>query len=271
MEILDCKGFINEKINAIITAYQDLEKQHNQENKLFSQEVERINQLNKRFSHELFEKDKLLTCKDKTIHDYEKLINDLQDQKKEETKFDMIRGQDQEIKNLLDKLKKSEVEIVKLNEKIILLESTNNSNVEMKVEDVVLEDVVLEDVVLEDDVLEDVVEKVEDNSEEKKDDKLENDVITEKPTEVVDDDDNNDNNDDNNDNNDDNNDNNDDDDDEELDEEPLNVEVITHYKKSYYIIENEVPQYIYNIDDEEELGDKVGVIENGKKKFYNKK
>lgn len=270
MEILDCKDVINEKINAIITAYQDLENKHNQENKLFSQEVERINQLNKRFSHELFEKDKLLTCKDKTIHDYEKLINDLQDQKKEETKFDMIRGQDQEIKNLLDKLKKSEVEIVKLNEKIILLESTNNSNVEMKVEDVVLEDVGgvgdIGDVVLEN-VVEKVVEKVEDNSEEKKDDKLENDVITEKPTEVVDDDDNNEDDNDNDNNEDDHN----EDDEEELDEEPLNVEVITHYKKSYYIIENEVPQYIYNIDDDEELGDKVGVIENGKKKFYNKK
>ena len=60
-------------------------------------------------------------------------------------------------------------------------------------------------------------------------------------------------------------------DNESMDEEPLNVEVITHYKKSYYVIENESPQYIYNIDDDEELGEKVGLIEKGKKVFYKNK
>ena len=70
MEILDCKEIINDKINAILNEYQNLEQKHSQENKLFSEEVERINQLNIRFSHELSEKDKLLSCKDKTIYDY---------------------------------------------------------------------------------------------------------------------------------------------------------------------------------------------------------
>ena len=70
MEILDCKGVINDKINAILNEYQGLENKHSQENKLFSEEVERLNQLNLRFSHELSEKDKLLTCKDKTTVSY---------------------------------------------------------------------------------------------------------------------------------------------------------------------------------------------------------
>jgi len=222
MEILDCKDVINEKINAILNEYQKLEQKHSQENKLFTEEVERLNQLNLRFSHELSEKDKLLTCKDKTIYDYENMIKELQVNKKEEGKFDMIRGQDQEIKNLNDELSKRKAEIKRLNEKINLLEQTNNSSVEMKVEEV------------EDEVEEKVEEKVEDDKEV--------DEVGDKVEEV-----------------------------ESLDEEPCNVEIITYYKKTYYIIENESPQYIYNIDDDEELGDKVGVIEKGKKVFYKNK
>jgi len=234
MEILDCKAVINDKINAILNEYQNLEKKHSQENKLFSEEVERLNQLNSRFSHELTEKDKLLTCKEKTICDYENMIKELQVQKKEEGKFDMIRGQDQEIKNLIDKLSKKNNEIERLNSKFHLLEEKNNSFIEMKVEEVDEVEVEVEDEVEE-------VDEVEDKEVDKDKDK-EVDEVEDKEVE----------------------------DNESLDEEPLNVEVITHYKKSYYVIEHEVPQYIYNIDDDEGLGEKVGVIEKGKKKFYKK-
>ena len=235
MEILDCKAVINDKINAILNEYQNLEKKHSQENKLFSEEVERLNQLNSRFSHELTEKDKLLTCKEKTICDYENMIKELQVQKKEEGKFDMIRGQDQEIKNLIDKLSKKNNEIERLNSKFHLLEEKNNSFIEMKVEEVDEVEVEVEDEVEE-------VDEVEDKEVDKDKDK-EVDEVEDKEVE----------------------------DNESLDEEPLNVEVITHYKKSYYVIEHEVPQYIYNIDDDEGLGEKVGVIEKGKKVFYKNK
>ena len=50
-------------------------------------------------------------------------------------------------------------------------------------------------------------------------------------------------------------------------EEEEEVEIITHYKKEYYIISNESPQYIYAIEDGE-LGEKVGEINKGKKCFY---
>ena len=249
MEILDCKGVINDKINAILNEYQGLENKHSQENKLFSEEVERLNQLNLRFSHELSEKDKLMTCKDKTIYDYENMIKELQINKKEEGKFDMIRGQDQEIKNINDELLKRKAEIKRLNEKINLLEQTNISSVEMKVEEV--EEKVEEPLNVEEKVEEKVEEplKVEDkveeplNVEEKVEEPLK---VEEKVDDKVEDN-------------------------ESMDEEPLNVEVITHYKKSYYVIENESPQYIYNIDDDEELGEKVGLIEKGKKVFYKNK
>ena len=228
MEILDCKDVINNKINAILNEYQELENKHSQENKLFSEEVERLNQLNLRFSHELSEKDKLMNCKDKTIYDYENMIKELQINKKEEGKFDMIRGQDQEIKNINDELLKRKAEIKRLNDKINLLEQTNVSSVEMKVEEVEMK---VEEPLKVEKKVEDKVEEPL-NVEDKVEDKVE--------------------------------------DNESMDEEPLNVEVITHYKKSYYVIENESPQYIYNIDDDEELGDKVGLIEKGKKVFYKK-
>jgi hypothetical protein len=50
-------------------------------------------------------------------------------------------------------------------------------------------------------------------------------------------------------------------------EEGEEVEIITHYKKEFYIIVGEIPQYIYAIEDGS-LGEKVGELTNGRKKFY---
>jgi len=57
--------------------------------------------------------------------------------------------------------------------------------------------------------------------------------------------------------------------DDGLDVEIIDVEIITYYKKEYYIIINEKPQYIYS-NDGGDLGDKVGEIKGKKKIFYNK-
>ena len=45
--------------------------------------------------------------------------------------------------------------------------------------------------------------------------------------------------------------------------------MITHYKKEYYTIDGENPQYIYSIEDGD-LGDKVGEVKGKKKIFYEK-
>ena len=57
--------------------------------------------------------------------------------------------------------------------------------------------------------------------------------------------------------------------DEEEDEEAISVSMITHYKKEYYTIDGENPQYIYSIEDGD-LGDKVGEVKGKKKIFYEK-
>tara|TARA_B100000902_G_scaffold397738_1_gene462401 strand:- start:1054 stop:2058 length:1005 start_codon:yes stop_codon:yes gene_type:complete len=61
----------------------------------------------------------------------------------------------------------------------------------------------------------------------------------------------------------------DDDDETDESEEEIEVEMITHYKKQYYIIKGEKEQYIYAINDGG-LGDKVGEIKDGKKVMYKK-
>ena len=53
-------------------------------------------------------------------------------------------------------------------------------------------------------------------------------------------------------------------DDEDYDE----VEILEHNGKDYYIIVGKIPKYIYAIQDGE-LGDKVGIIDNNDKIFYN--
>ena len=50
-------------------------------------------------------------------------------------------------------------------------------------------------------------------------------------------------------------------------EEEVEIEILTYYKKEYYIITGEEPQYIYMIENGE-LGDKVGEVNGSKKIFY---
>ena len=51
-------------------------------------------------------------------------------------------------------------------------------------------------------------------------------------------------------------------------EESIDVEIITHYKKEYYIVTGENPQYIYQIDGDGGIGDKIGEVQGKKKVFY---
>ena len=53
----------------------------------------------------------------------------------------------------------------------------------------------------------------------------------------------------------------------EEEEEEVEIEIITYYKKEYYIITGEEPQYIYMIENGE-LGDKVGEVKGSKKIIY---
>ena len=177
-----------------------------------------------------------------------KIQEDAMKEKTEKERFDMLKKQDKEIHD-------RDIEINRLQRKIELLEEkltmfNNNSDVDDTVQEVqeekhtkVKKEEVNEEVavVQEEEVNEEVavVQEEEKPTEvlENPDDKIEGEDSGEETEELS-------------------------------DEEGEEVEIITHYKKEYYIIVNEKPQYIYTIEDGD-LGEKVGEIQGKKKIFYN--
>ena len=273
--MLDSKSIILENIDNIFNEYNRINGEKNVELVKIIQECNDLRGCNKKLITEVSEKDKLLIVNEKKMIDYEHMINKIQEdamkEKTEKERFDMLKKQDKEIHD-------RDIEINRLQRKLELLEEklsmfNNNSDVDDTVQEVqeekqkhtkVKKEEVNEEVVVvqEEEVNEEVVVVQEEEKpiEVKKEEVNEEVTVVqeeEKPTEVVE---------------------NPDDkiegedsgeETEELsDEEGEEVEIITHYKKEYYIIVNEKPQYIYTIEGGD-LGEKVGEIQGKKKVFYN--
>ena len=279
--MLDSKSIILENIDNIFNEYNRINGEKNVELVKIIQECNDLRGCNKKLITEVSEKDKLLIVNEKKMIDYEYMINKIQEdamkEKTEKERFDMLKKQDKEIHD-------RDIEINRLQRKIELLEEkltmfNNNSDVDDTVQEVqeekqkhtkVKKEEVNEEVAVvqeEEEVNEEVVvvQEEEEVNEEvvvvQEEEEVNEEVAVvqeeEKPTEVLE---------------------NPDDkiegegsgeETEELsDEEGEEVEIITHYKKEYYIIVNEKPQYIYTIEDGD-LGEKVGEIQGKKKVFYN--
>ena len=274
--MLDSKSIILENIDNIFNEYNRINGEKNVELVKIIQECNDLRGCNKKLITEVSEKDKLLIVNEKKMIDYEHMINKIQEdamkEKTEKERFDMLKKQDKEIHD-------RDIEINRLQRKIELLEEkltmfNNNSDVDDTVQEVqeekhtkVKKEEVNEEVavVQEEEVNEEVAVVQEEEVNEEvavvQEEEVNEEVAVvqeeEKPTEVLE---------------------NPDDkiegedsgeETEELsDEEGEEVEIITHYKKEYYIIVNEKPQYIYTIEDGD-LGEKVGEIQGKKKVFYN--
>jgi hypothetical protein len=282
MDLVNSKNKIIDEINTIIESYQSIETSHSNEMKLFTGEVERLNQFNNKLLSEIREKDKILSTQEKTIHDYSVMINELQEKSTKELsdkeKFDMIKAQDKEIHLRDQKIKDLEKKIEELtsnkkktNDKSKTLVEKMKDITESQKDDKEVVEVVEEEkkqlqrskseeeLLLTGDIVDErtpsEIEEDNQNSElqkvieddkvieEKKIDKVED---VEKPKESSSDDD------------------------DETSDDELEVEIITHYKKDYYIKTNEKnPQYIYAIDDGD-IGDIVGELKGKKKILYDK-
>ena len=278
MDLVNSKNKIIDEINTIIESYQSIETSHSNEMKLFTGEVERLNQFNNKLLSEIREKDKILSTQEKTIHDYSVMINELQEKSTKELsdkeKFDMIKAQDKEIHLRDQKIKDLEKKIEELtsnkkktNDKSKTLvekmkDITESQKDDKEVVEVVEEKKQLqrskseEELLLTGDIVDErtpsEIEEDNQNSELQKvieDDKfIEGKKVeeVEKPKESSSDDD------------------------DETSDDELEVEIITHYKKDYYIKTNEKnPQYIYAIDDGD-IGDIVGELKGKKKVLYDK-
>ena len=129
MDILNSKQIITDEINKILKSYNENISNHQNEITKLSDEMDRLIIYNKKLLHEVSEKDKLLSQKDKTIFDYELMIQNLQTNNKKELdnkeKFDIIRNQDKLIND-------QNKEIKKLKDNLLLL---NHSNISIDIKE----------------------------------------------------------------------------------------------------------------------------------------
>lgn len=270
-DILDSKEIILDQINIVFNECNRIKQDKHDELLKLANECNELQGCNKKLLSEVSEKDKLLIINEKKMVDYEHMINKIQEDAlkeiTEKERFDMLKKQDKEIHDRDIEIKRLQKKVDLLEEKLSLLDKSSevddtieevpeerngNKTLVEKMKDIKKEQDVECEIVTE------VIEKSDDSVEEEDVTEVVDDKVDdEKPTEVVE---------------------NPDDkiegedsgeETEELsDEEGEEVDIITHYKKQYYIIVNEKPQYIYNIEDGG-LGDKVGELNGKKKVFYN--
>ena len=275
MDILTSKEIIHQEITKILNAYNSHTKDSDEKYEKLYEEWKQGKDMIHNLMEEIKEKDKILFMNEKKFVDYETMINKIQEEANKEQsskeRHDMLRIQDKEIHERDTEIKKLKAKVELLQNKLELVDNGNVSPVIQEVNVKKNKGKVKEDdkvkKVEEDEEVEKVeedekveeVEKVEEDEEVEKDDKVEEvekddkveEVEKDDKVEEVEEDDKVE----------------EDEEDEETDEDALSVLVIKHYKKEYYIIENENPQYIYDIEGGG-LGEKVGEIKGKKKVFY---
>lgn len=291
MEILDAKSIILENVNEIFKCYESHKNKYALEIKSLGSKITELQEFNKKLVDENSEKDKLLVVTEKKMVDYEDMINQIQEKANKELsekeRFTMLKAQDREIHQRDLEIKKLQSEVNKLREEIDFLKrpkETNETTPELKLvdrmKDIMKEDNNIEEEIEEknsggwsptptpvietDEVVEEkntsdedmVIDESEPEPEPEPEEKkintpdLSNIEPEPSPDGSIHSDENV-------------------EEEEEEEEDAISVSVITHYKKEYYTIDGEKPQYIYSIEDGD-LGEKVGEIQGKKKIFYNK-
>ena len=271
-KMLDSKESILSNIELIFKEYNNIKEEKNEcLLKLISDTTE-LRECNKKLMTEVSEKDKLLLVNERKMVDYEVMINQIQEdamkEKTEKERFDMLKKQDKEIHDRDIEIQRLQKKVDMLEDKLSLLDKKSDVDdniVEVRDEDTG-EDTLLqkmkniqekqkdesEEEEVETEVVDNPEEEVEvetkivDNPEEIEE--VETPVV-DNPNDKVEGVD-------------------DGEETEELsEEEDAEVEIITYYKKEYYLVVNEVPQGIYMIENGE-LGNKVGEVKGGKKILY---
>ena len=277
-KMLDSKEIILENINSLFKEYNNIKEDDNKKFLELINETSELRECNNKLMSEISEKDKLLIVNDRKMIDYEIMINKIQEEaikeKTEKERFDMLKKQDKEIYERDIEIKRLQKKVDILEEKIKLLDQTSDVGdniVEVRDEgtggDTLVQkmkniqekqkDESEEEVETKVETSEEEVETTDETSEEEVETKVvENHEEEEIETPVVE---------------------NPNDKEEGVDygeeteelseEEDAEVEIITYYKKEYYLVVNESPQGIYMIENGG-LGSKAGEVKNGKRVFY---
>ena len=115
MEILDIKNKLLTNIDSIFDICENQRINYQNEKISLNKEIDNLNIFNKKLIDENNEKDKLLNINQKTIVDYEIMINTIQDkvnkELSEKERFTMLKAQDAEIHLRETEIKKLQKEI----------------------------------------------------------------------------------------------------------------------------------------------------------------
>ena len=233
--IFESRSEINNHLQRIFSTISDFSKDELEKRNSLECKIKELTSLIQRMNTEIADKDKLLSLNEKKMYDYEIMINKIQEQalqeQDEKEKFSIMRSQDKEINDKNQKINLLEKKVQSLEENLKLQN-------ESKIQETIIDTNTSE---------------IPDQSEES--DEIKKDKINTQDSEVLSADK------------------------EDVDtgkedaeegdeEEGVDVKTITYRKKEYYIIVGETPQYIYTIDDDGDIGEKVGEMVKNKKTFY---
>ena len=240
-KMLDAKEVILTTIETLFKEYNKIKEENNENLLRVMNELTELRECNNKLINEISEKDKLLIVNDRKMIDYETMINKIQEdamkEKTEKERFDMLKKQDKEIHERDIEIQRLQKKVNMLEDKLSLLDK--KSDVDDNIVEVRDEDTGEDEQSVEEEV--EVETEVIDNPEEVE---VETPVV-ENPNDKEEGEET-----------------------EELsEEEDAEVEIITYYKKEYYLVVNEDPQGIYMIENGE-LGNKVGEVKGGKKILY---
>ena len=99
-KVIENKSLVDVAVSQLLESLTDIELSDNIALDELNKKNDVLNKTNIKLLNEIKEKDKLILTDKKTICDYEKQINSLNEVKEEENKFGMLKAKDQEISNL---------------------------------------------------------------------------------------------------------------------------------------------------------------------------
>ena len=130
-KIIDKKSNVDNAINELLNVLGDMDTSDNGAIHELNKKNDILNKTNMKLIDEIHAKDKIISTDKKTICDYEKQLNSLNEVKEEDNKFGMLKAKDKEVNNLnkiVESLKK-ELELV--NSKLEMVTTTNNVTCEV--------------------------------------------------------------------------------------------------------------------------------------------
>lgn len=135
--LISVKSDLNKNINDILSIINNLDLKDNSLIQELTNKNKILNEANIKFLEEIKEKDKILCMNQKTMCDYEKQINNLNEVKEEENKFTMLKAKDKEIHEQNKTINSLKKEITFLKNMNILSSKTLKCEIIEDVEDVV--------------------------------------------------------------------------------------------------------------------------------------